>query len=110
MNSFEACEVLIQKHAPLLMVVGDDLPRTAICNRVPQTYRTPIHPNTKAKMNRLRSAGLTIGEVARKCRVGWRTVWQYTHPTLPPHTSPLVVATSTQAHNLETCHGAGEPL
>lgn len=75
-EAFARMEAMICKHAPLLMRVGDYVePREAKHVGLPAKWKPPTHANTIAKMRRLRSQGMTIGEIARKCKVGWQTAW-----------------------------------
>jgi len=76
-QTYEACEALIRKHAPLMMRVGD-YREPKECGRVgvPAQWKPPTHGRTIARMKRLRAQGVPIGDIARKCRVSWRTAWK----------------------------------
>jgi hypothetical protein len=77
MNTFEACEMLIKKHAPLLMRVGYDEPRQYVSGRIPSAYRPPIPGKTINRMKKLRAQGKTIWDIARAVQVTWKTAWRH---------------------------------
>lgn len=72
-DSFQAVETLIRRNAPLMMIVGDSL-------RPEPAPRRRVHCRTIARMKHLRMDGQTIGDIARACRVSWRTAWLHSKP------------------------------
>ena len=79
-DSFARIEAMLEKHAPLLMRVGDDLKPEAP-HRLIGPWRPPTPARIAAKMRRMRARGMTIGEIARAVRVSWRTAWLLTKST-----------------------------
>lgn len=74
-----SCEILIRKHAPLYLKVGEPLKDDSIRRyRVYSGWKAAVHPRTIAAMRRMRGAGVTIGEIARKYRVSWSTALKHT--------------------------------
>ena len=76
-DSFSRIEALLRKHAPVLMRVGEPLRPEQPLNRLVGAWRPKIHRATVAKMRRLRAGGMTIGDIARKVRVTYRTTQRY---------------------------------
>ena len=76
-DSFARIEAMICKHAPVLMRVGEPLREEQPLNRLVGAWRPKIDERTVAKMRRLRAMGMTIGDVARACRVTYRTTNKY---------------------------------
>lgn len=77
-ETLSACEILIRKHAPMMMRVGENLREERDYSYLVGTHRPPVTPEAAERMKRLRDSGLTIEQVARKCRVSWRTAWKFT--------------------------------
>ena len=74
-ESFAACEWLLKKHANLWLKIDDDKPevRRAFIGK----YVPKISNNTVQDIKHLKNNGISIGEIARKCKVSWRTAWKY---------------------------------
>lgn len=77
MSSFDNCQWLIERHAPLFMRVGEPLATAQPPNRLPSAYHPPTQTVKISRIKRLRSSGLTIGDIALRVRVSWRTAWRY---------------------------------
>lgn len=73
--TFSACEALINKHAPMLMRISEADEPKAI--RIPCAWKPPVPNKTIRQMQTLRRNGVTIGDIARQCRVSWRTAWKH---------------------------------
>ena len=84
-DSFAAIEALFERHAPLLLRVGDYQENRGSTRRgLPMQYRPPINGKIIARMQRLRNEGMTIGDIARKCGCTWSTAWRHTiRPSAP---------------------------
>lgn len=76
-DTLHNCVALIERNAPLLMRVGDELPKRSV-RRLQGPFRPPTPRRTVARMIQLRADGLTIEQVARVARVSWRTAWLHT--------------------------------
>jgi len=74
-ESFAACEWLLKKHANLWLKIDDVKPevRRAIIG----PYVPPIPKESVERMKQLKASGLSIGEIAKECKVSWRTAWKH---------------------------------
>ena len=77
--SFADCENLISKYAPLFLREGLKLEEKTD-NRILGVYRRPIPLKTIDQMKQLKARGMTIGEIAIKTDVSWRTAWKHSKP------------------------------
>lgn len=73
--TFDACEHLMRKYAPLFMAGAE--PEKPKRDYKPGPYRPPTPPDLIAQMKRMRMEGFTIGEIARATKVTWRTAWKH---------------------------------
>lgn len=74
-GSFAACEWLLKKHAGLWLKIDDDKPevRRAIIG----AYVRPISKSLRDRMKECRLKGLSIGQIASRFKVSWRTAWKH---------------------------------
>ena len=74
--TFDAIEALIRKHAPLYLKAGEPEKPKRVCEWKPGPYRPPTSAALRAQMKQMRREGMSIGDIARACKVTWRTAWQ----------------------------------
>lgn len=74
-DTFARCEALIRRHAPLWLRVEPI--REERERERERNFRPPTTLRLRQRMKKLRQAGMPIGDIARACRVTWRTAWKY---------------------------------
>jgi hypothetical protein len=79
MMTFAAIEALFEKHAPLyLKDTAPEKPKR-ICDWQQGEWKPPTSHALRAQMKQMRREGMTIGDIARACKVTWRTAWKHSN-------------------------------
>ena len=79
MMDFDAIEALIRKHAPIYLKAEEPEKPKRVCDWKPGPYRPPTSSALRAQMKQMRREGMTIGDIARACKVTWRTAWKHSN-------------------------------
>jgi hypothetical protein len=79
MMTFSAIEELLQKHAPFYLKEETPEKPKRICDWKQGEWRPPTSAALRGQMKQMRREGMTIGDIARACKVTWRTAWKHSN-------------------------------
>lgn len=79
MMDFNAIEAMVRRWAPVYMKAGEPEKPKRIFDWQQGPWRPPTSKALRAQMQQMRREGMTIGDIARACKVTWRTAWKHSN-------------------------------